>query len=307
MNRSPDTPVADAGAHNWVDRYAPAGWRPYMRLARLDRPIGIWLLLWPCWWSLALAAPQVGRRFPEPQLLVLFAVGAVVMRGAGCTFNDIADRDLDAKVARTASRPLPSGSVGLAGAALFLIAQALLGLLVLLSFNPFAVALGTASLLLVAVYPFMKRVTDWPQAVLGLTFNWGALLGWAATTGRLDVAPVLLYMAGVFWTLGYDTIYAHQDKEDDALIGVRSTALRLGARTKRWLWGFYGSAVALFAAAGWAAGLGPAFYLVLILVGGHFAWQISRLDTGEAKSCLAVFGSNRELGALVFVAIVAGA
>ena len=225
------TLLGDIPVGNWIDRWVPAPVRPYLRLMRLDRPIGTWLLLLPAWWSLALAAP----RWPDLGLMALFALGAVVMRGAGCTVNDIADHKFDAQVARTAARPIPSGAVSVLQALCFLGLQLGIGLAILLCLNGAALAWGAASLLLVIPYPFMKRITWWPQAWLGLTFNWGALLGWVAVTGRLDAAPLALYAAGLFWTLGYDTIYAHQDKEDDILIGVKSTALRLGAATPAWL------------------------------------------------------------------------
>ena len=238
--------ATDIPAGDWIDRWVPAGARPYLRLARIDRPIGIWLLMFPCWWSTALATPG----WPDPWLLLLFAMGAAIMRGAGCTLNDLADRDFDARVARTAGRPIPSGVVSVRRAVVFMIALCLSGLLVLLQFNAFAVALGASSLLLVVVYPFAKRVTYWPQVVLGLTFNWGALLGWAAVRGDLGWPAVVLYAAGLLWTLGYDTIYAHQDKEDDILIGVKSTALKLGPATKPWLWAFYAGATVLLALVG---------------------------------------------------------
>jgi 4-hydroxybenzoate polyprenyltransferase len=228
----PSSTVADAVRGHWVDRWLPEAWKPYARMARLDRPIGWWLLLWPCWWSAALAAAALGRAYPDPWHLVLFLIGAVAMRGAGCTYNDIVDRDIDAEVARTRSRPIPSGQVSVRSAKLFLLAQALVGLAVLLQFNRFAIFLGIASLLTVAVYPFLKRVTDWPQLGLGIAFSWGALMGWAAAFGSLALSPVLLYLGGIAWTIGYDTIYAHQDKEDDALVGVRSTARLFGARTR---------------------------------------------------------------------------
>lgn len=294
--------ASDIAAGNWVDRWLPAPVRPYVRLARLDRPIGIWLLMFPCWWGVALAAPG----WPDPWLLALFALGAAVMRGAGCTLNDIADRDVDARVARTASRPIPSGAISVGRAVAFMLALALAGLLVLVQFNRFAVAVGAASLVLVAVYPFAKRVTDWPQAVLGLTFNWGALLGWAAVTASLDWPALLLYAAGLFWTLGYDTIYAHQDKADDAIVGVRSTALRLGDASGPWLAGFYAAAIGLLAAAGWTAGLAWPFAVALTVVGGHFVWQIVTLDLGRPADCLAKFRANREVGLIVFAGIVAG-
>ena len=223
--------VADSTG-NWVDTLAPAWLRPYLRLARLDRPIGSWLLLIPCWWSSALAAVAAHARAPSLVQIVLFFVGAFAMRGAGCTWNDIVDRNLDAAVERTRSRPIPSGQVSVFQAALFLVLLALIGLAVLISFNGFTVALGIASLAIVAVYPFMKRITYWPQIVLGLAFSWGALMGWAAAFGSLALAPLLLYAGSIAWVIGYDTIYAHQDREDDALIGIKSTALLFGERTK---------------------------------------------------------------------------
>lgn len=296
------TPASDIKSGDWVDRLLPARVRPYARLARLDRPIGIWLLMFPCWWGTALAEPSQ----PSPWFLLLFAIGATVMRGAGCVINDIADRDFDARVARTALRPIASGAISLHEAIAFMLGLSLVGLAVLLQFNRFTVLLACASLVLVALYPLAKRVTDWPQAVLGLTFNWGALVGWAAVTGGLDLPALLLYAAGFFWTLGYDTIYAHQDKADDMLIGVRSTALRLGSLTRPWLAGFYAMAILLLAAAGWCAGLAWPFAVGLLIVAGHFAWQTMTLDIDDAKGCLARFRSNRHVGLIVFLAIVAG-
>ncbi len=309
MSVTDDARPADAAPITWVD-HVPAAVRPYLRLARADRPIGIWLLLWPCWWSILLAAPQAGFGFWTVIwivcLFVLFAVGAAVMRGAGCTYNDIVDRDIDAKVARTAGRPIPSGQVSLAMAWTFLVAQLAIGLVVLIQLNWFSIVLGALSLVPIAIYPFMKRITDWPQAFLGLTFNWGALLGWSAVTGGLAVAPVLLFVGCILWTLGYDTIYAHQDKEDDALIGVRSTARLLAGRTKPWLAGFYGGAWLLFLGAGAVAGMGLGFFVVLGAVAGHLAWQILRLDIDDGANCLSTFKSNRDLGLVMFVAILAG-
>ncbi|MGD9399687.1 MAG: 4-hydroxybenzoate octaprenyltransferase, partial [Methyloceanibacter sp.] len=217
---SASAPVADARAQNWVDRYAPAWALPYLRLARVDRPVGFYLLALPCFWSVGLAGIHTSAVYPDLRLLMLFAIGAIAMRGAGCTYNDIVDRDIDAKVARTRSRPIPSGQVSLSSAVVFLVAQCLVGLTVLLSLNGFSIWLGFAVVPIVALYPFMKRVSHWPQAVLGLAFNWGALMGWAAVAGGLDWAPVALYVGSVAWTIGYDTIYAHQDREDDALIGM---------------------------------------------------------------------------------------
>ncbi|MGB6565991.1 MAG: 4-hydroxybenzoate octaprenyltransferase, partial [Xanthobacteraceae bacterium] len=264
--------VADSTG-NWVDTIAPAWSRPYLRLSRLDRPIGSWLLLIPCWWSAALAAVAARPGAPSPWHftwhrvtwhLVRFFVGAFAMRGAGCTWYDIVDRDLDASVERTASRPIPSGQVSVRQAATFLVLQALVGFAVLLSFNGFTILLGIASLVIVAVYPFMKRITYWPQIVLGLAFSWGALMGWAAAFARLDPPALLLYAGSISWVIGYDTIYAHQDRDDDALIGIKSTALLFGPRTKPMLALFYGIAVILLGAAGYTAGAGLASALGLL-------------------------------------------
>ncbi|HLO76375.1 MAG TPA: 4-hydroxybenzoate octaprenyltransferase, partial [Magnetospirillum sp.] len=268
--RMPPTLDGDIPVGNWIDRWVPAATRPYLRLMRLDRPIGTWLLLFPCWWSAALAAP----RWPDAWLFVLFAVGSVVMRGAGCTINDIADHKFDAMVERTKGRPIPSGAVSVKRAALFLAVQLVIGLAILVQLNAVTIGLGIASLLLVFPYPLMKRITWWPQAWLGLTFNWGALMGWAAVRGDLEPPALLLYAAGILWTLGYDTIYAHQDKEDDALIGVKSTARRLGTATPRWLVGFYAGTVALIGAAGWSAGLSWPFYPLLAVAAVQLAWQV---------------------------------
>jgi 4-hydroxybenzoate polyprenyltransferase len=300
--KTSSTVLGDIPVGDWVDRLSPLPLRPYLRLMRLDRPIGTWLLLLPGWWSIALAA----KDWPDPRLLILFGIGAVVMRGAGCTFNDVVDRDFDGRVARTAARPIPSGAVTPRQAVLFLALQLVVGLIILLQFNMTSVALGTASLALVFTYPFMKRVTYWPQAWLGLTFNWGALLGWAAAGGGLHWAPLLLYVGGIFWTLGYDTIYAHQDKQDDALIGIRSTALRLGQATPRWLVAFYALALLLFAGAGWAADLSWPFFVLLVAAGGHLYWQIRTLDIDDWRNCLDKFNSNRVFGWLMMLAIVAG-
>jgi 4-hydroxybenzoate polyprenyltransferase len=297
--------VADAVHGHWADTVLPPGLRPYARLARWERPIGWWLLLWPCWWSAALAADAAGWRWPDPLHLVLFLIGSVAMRGAGCTWNDIVDRGIDGAVARTRSRPIPSGQVSVTAAWIFLGLQALAGLLVLLCFDRFTIGLGIASLGIVAVYPFMKRVTDWPQAVLGLAFSWGALVGWAAVFHRLDVAPVVLYLGAIVWTIGYDTIYAHQDKEDDAIVGVRSTARFFGAATKRWLWGLYGTAVAAMFAAFVLAGVGAWAFLGLAGFAGHLARQIVRLDIDDNDRCLALFRSNQWAGWLPFAGLLA--
>jgi 4-hydroxybenzoate polyprenyltransferase len=300
------TPVADSTG-NWVDRLAPVWGQPYLRLARLDRPIGAWLLLIPCWWSAGLAAIAAHQRGPRLIHLVLFFVGAFAMRGAGCTWNDIVDRDLDGAVDRTRSRPIPSGQVSVAQAALFLVAQLLVGLLVLIQFNAFAVATGIASLAIVAVYPFMKRITYWPQTVLGLAFSWGALMGWAAAFGSLDVRPLVLYAGSIAWVIGYDTIYAHQDREDDALIGIKSTALLFGDRTKPMLVMFFCLAAVLIGIAGALAGAGMVFWLGLAAFVAHLAWQIGRLDIRAPAVCLAVFKSERDAGLILFAAMVADA
>ena len=301
--------ASDIRTGDWIDRWAPRPAQPYLRLARLDRPIGTWLLLIPCWWGLALATASVRGPNPRDALVyaVLFTVGALVMRGAGCTWNDILDRDFDAQVARTAMRPIPSGAVSVRQAFAFLALQSLIGLGILLFFNSFTIFLAISSLLLVALYPLMKRVTYWPQAFLGLTFNWGALVGWAAVTGGLEAPALLLYAAGFFWTLGYDTIYAHQDKEDDVLIGVKSSALRLGASTRPWLWAFYGIAVALLVAAFWTAALRWPSFAFLALSAAQLGQQAAKVDLDDPKDCLAKFKSNRFAGLLVLAAILAGA
>ncbi len=304
MAGAADRSASDIARAHWAYRLAPAPARPYLMLARVDRPIGTWLLLFPCWWGMGLAAAATGSP-PDWRLALLFAIGALVMRGAGCTYNDLADRDIDAKVARTAERPIPSGRVSPRQATVFLTAQLLVGLAVLLQLNAFSIWLGIASLALVFTYPFMKRVTYWPQAWLGLTFNWGALMGWAAVTGSLAWPPVLLYLAGVAWTLGYDTIYAHQDREDDALVGVKSTALRLGGATKPWLAGFYGLTLALMLAAGLATGLAWPYLLGLAGVAAHFAWQVATLDIDDPAGCLARFNANRFVGWILLAAIAA--
>lgn len=294
--------VADAVRGSWVDTLAPASWRPYLRLARADRPIGSWLLLLPCWWSAAFAAIAAGHVLPNLWHMALFAIGAVAMRGAGCTYNDLVDRDIDAMVERTRSRPLPSGQVTGRQAKLFLIAQVVVGALVLLALaKPFAWALGIASIAIIAIYPFMKRITSWPQSVLGLAFSWGALMGWAAAFGRLDLPAVLLYAGSILWVIGYDTIYAHQDREDDAIVGVRSTALLFGERTPLYLSLFYSGAVFLFAAALWTLGGSVLAYCGLAAFALHLAWQVARIDIADPALCLRLFQSNRDAG-LIFLA-----
>jgi len=299
-----EAPVADA-AGNFVDTLAPLRMRPYLRLARLDRPIGSWLLLMPCWWSVALAAVAAGDALPSPWHVALFFVGAFAMRGAGCTWNDIVDRDIDGLVERTRSRPIPSGQVSVGEAAAFLAAQALVGFVVLVQFNGFAIATGVASLAVAAVYPFMKRITYWPQIVLGLAFSWGALMGWAARFGSLDPPALVLYAGAIAWVIGYDTIYAHQDRDDDALIGVKSTALLFGARTRPMLAAFYALAVVLIGAAGAMAGGGAWFALGLAAFAAHLAWQVWRLDIDDPDLCLALFRSNRDAGLILFAGLVA--
>jgi 4-hydroxybenzoate polyprenyltransferase len=297
--------IADAKPSNWVDAYAPSALKPYLKLARADRPIGVWLLLFPCWWSLALAHLSLGQAWINLWFAVLFAVGATVMRGAGCTWNDIVDRDFDGRVERTALRPIPSGQVSVRNAFLFAIGLSLTGFLVLIQFNWATIAIGILSLALVAAYPFAKRFTYWPQLVLGLTFNWGALVGWAAVTGGIGWPALLLYVGAVLWTIGYDTIYAHQDREDDALLGLKSTALKLGAKTKPALLVFYGGALVLWTAAFWTAGATGPGYLALLGVLAHFGWQISTLDVDETDNCLTRFKSNRFVGWIIVGGLVA--
>jgi 4-hydroxybenzoate polyprenyltransferase len=294
--------VADATG-NWVDGFAPAFTRPYLRLARLDRPIGSWLLLMPCWWSAGLAGMQIGA-LPSLWHIVLFFIGAFAMRGAGCTWNDLVDRDLDTKVERTRSRPIPSKQVTVAQATVFMLAQALIGFLVLVQFNRFTVMAGLASLLVVVIYPFMKRITYWPQIFLGLAFSWGALMGWPAAFGRLDWPAIVLYAGSISWVIGYDTIYAHQDREDDLLIGIKSTALLFGERTAPMLASFYAGAVVLIGIAGLMAGGGFIFMLGLIAFAAHLAWQVTRLDIHDSTHCLKQFKSNRDAGLILFGAML---
>jgi 4-hydroxybenzoate polyprenyltransferase len=296
------TDLSDIDHGDWVERHLPTSIRPYARLARLDRPIGTWLLLFPGWWGIALASGS----WPDPVLLLLFAIGAVAMRGAGCTLNDIADRHYDSQVARTRLRPLPSGAVSVGQAAVFLLLQLAIGAAVLSSLNRTSILLGLAVLGLIGTYPLMKRITYWPQVFLGLNFNWGALIGWTAVTGALAWPPLLLYLGGVFWTIGYDTIYAHQDKEDDVRIGVKSSAIALGSRTRPWLFAFYGAALLLWAAAGHVAGLGVMFRIGLAAAAGQLTWQAARVATDHPADCLAKFRSNRVVGWLMLAGIVAG-
>ena len=306
-NKRQATEIVADSTGNWVDTLAPGWLRPYLRLARLDRPIGSWLLLLPCWWSSALAAVAAHAKGPSLAHIALFFIGAFAMRGAGCTWNDIVDRDLDGSVERTRSRPIPSGQVSVAQAALFLILQALVGFAVLISFNGFTIGLGIASLAIVMVYPFMKRITYWPQIVLGLAFSWGALMGWPARFGQLDPPALLLYAGSIAWVIGYDTIYAHQDAEDDALIGIKSTALLFGARTRPALMAFYATAVVLIGGALWLAAARWPAWTGLVAFAAHLVWQIVRLDTSDPGLCLRVFKSNRDAGLLLFAGLLADA
>jgi 4-hydroxybenzoate polyprenyltransferase len=325
------SPLPDAAADNWVDRHAPLTWRPWLKLGRLDRPTGIWLLMLPGWQGIALSSGVDGA-WPDPVLLAKFAAGATLMRAAGCAYNDIVDRDIDAKVARTARRPIPAGDISLRGAWVFLVACALGGLAILLTLNILSLFLGVASLALVAAYPFMKRITWWPQAWLGLTFNWGALLGFAAARGGpssanlitlvvgawvsgydlsiftpgLPLSSALLYASGVAWTLGYDTVYALQDIEDDALAGVKSSARRLGAAAPRAILAFYAVSVALAVAAGWEAGLGVAYLVGVALFAAHLIRQALAVRIDDARGALSIFRSNTLAGAVLFAGLVAG-
>ncbi len=318
MSQTEGTPesqgqVADAVRGNWVDRYAPAATRPYLRLSRADRPIGTWLLFLPCLWGAGLAAAMTGPRGWDVWIVASCAVGAFLMRGAGCTWNDITDRHFDAQVARTRSRPIPSGQVTVRQALIWMILQALLAAAILFTYNWMSVALGVASLALVAIYPFAKRFTWWPQIFLGLAFNWGALLAWTAHTGNLAPPALLLYAAGIAWTLFYDTIYAHQDKEDDALIGVKSTARLFGDRTVPWLRGFMAAAVLLLSAAAIVALIdAPPLVLIAALAGAwafgwHLAWQLALLDTEDPDTCLRLFRSNRDAGLIPALFLAAAA
>lgn len=307
--QTPDGQVADAVDGNWVDTYAPAFARPYLRLSRADRPIGTWLLLLPCWWGLALAMLwDQTPRWEDLWIATGCAMGAFLMRGAGCTWNDITDRDFDAQVARTRSRPLPSGQVTVKQAVAWMVVQALLSLIILLTFDRAAIAMGVLALFPVAIYPFAKRFTWWPQAFLGLAFNWGALLAWTAHTGALHWPAVILYLAGIAWTLFYDTIYAHQDTEDDALIGVKSTARLFGQDTGRWLKYFLVATVALM---GWAVinavmPNGSILALVIALagpwaMGWHMAWQIRGLDLEDSAKLIQLFRVNRDTGLIPLI------
>jgi len=295
------TEQADAAPGGPFERLAPRPLKPYVALIRLDRPIGTWLLLWPGFWAIALAS----NGWPDIKLLALFAAGALVMRSAGCIYNDIVDRKFDAQVARTRNRPLASGALRVRNALAFMAILLGAGLAILLQLNALAIILGIGSLALIFTYPLMKRVTYWPQAFLGLTFNWGVLMGWAAVTGKLEWPAGLLYLGGIFWTLGYDTIYAHQDKEDDALIGVKSSALALGERTRPFLIAVYAASVACFAAAGALADIAWPFYAGLGAVALLFGWQALGVRIHDPADCLAKFKANLWVGLLLFGGILA--
>jgi len=289
----------DIKTNGWLGRIVPNALAPFVLLMRLDRPIGTWLLLLPCLWAIALSSKgdvNIG-------LLVLFAIGAMVMRGAGCTYNDIVDRNFDAQVERTAIRPIASGAISVYRARLFLITQLVIGLVILLQFNNWTIALGVFSLVLIFLYPFMKRHTFWPQAWLGLTFNWGALMGWTAVTGGLAWSAVALYGAGFFWTLGYDTIYAHQDKEDDILIGIKSSALALGPNTRPFIVAVYAISVVLICIAASLIELNLVFFLLITVATGQLVRQTATLDINDAENCLERFKSNRDFGLIVALAL----
>ena len=298
--------ASDIQRDSWLLRMAPEAVRPYLRLMRADRPIGTWLLLIPGLWSIAMSASYGGLGPPPAGTVLLFAVGAFVMRGAGCVVNDLWDRDIDGKVARTATRPIASGEVSVMQAMSFLAALLLVGLLILVQFDKTTIVLGIASLGLVAVYPLMKRITYWPQAFLGLTFNWGALVGWTAVLGELDTPALLMYVAGFFWTLGYDTVYGHQDKADDILVGVKSAAIKLGDRTRPFVRIFFATTLVMLAVAGTLSGLGWFYFVMLSAAGVHFAWQAATLDIDDPDNCLMRFKSNRDTGLMIFLGIIIG-
>lgn len=302
---SETTKIADAAAASWVDNL-PNSLIPYAQLMRLDRSIGWWLLLLPCWWGLALAQIAAGGGLPDLWKAFLFLIGAIVMRGAGCTLNDIVDRNIDNKVERTRLRPLPAGLISVRSAFIFLVAQLLLGFVILLQFNYLTSITAIASLAIVAVYPFMKRITYWPQVVLGLAFNWGALLGWTSVHNSIALAPILLYLGGISWTLAYDTIYAHQDKDDDALIGVKSTAIRFGGATIYWLVFFFALALALIDASLWLVSAPLPAHVGVVGAALHAAWQVSRFDGNNSLMCLKLFRANRMFGVIVLLGLLIG-
>ena len=299
--------VADAHAQNWSDKWLPDRITPYARLMRLDRPVGVWLLMWPCFWGQILALTEAELNgglytisfWEQLKYVALCLIGAVIMRGAGCVYNDLVDYKYDMQVERTKSRPLPAGDVSTGQAKKFLLFLLLAGLLVLIQFNWFTIFVGAASLVLVAIYPWMKRFTYWPQAFLGLAFNWGALVGFGAVNGYLSGAALLLYASGFFWTIGYDTIYAHQDKDDDMMIGLKSTAILFGNRTKLWLVILYGLFIACLTISGLLAGFNLVFLVLMPLLIAQLIWQIYKLDLNDSDLCLKLFKSNIMFGGLV--------
>ncbi len=303
MERPAAPSLPDAVRGHWAERWAPPSLKPYLRLARIERPIGWWLLLLPCWWSAALAALHAGQPWPDPLHCILFLIGAVAMRGAGCTYNDIVDRDLDTRVERTRQRPLPSGQITLKGARVFLALQGLVGLIVLLQFNGFAIATGFASLGIVALYPFMKRFFWMPQIVLGLAFAWGALMGWAAAFGAMDWAAILLYLGSIAWVVGYDTIYALQDIEDDEIAGIKSSARFFGEQVTLGVGICYALTVIFIAAAFVQAGAGWISFAGLGLFVLHLGWQAARIDRSDGAGALRLFRSNRDAGLVLFAAM----
>ncbi len=305
MSKASPTTIKDAVKNSWIDDLPP-NLLPYAQLIRLDRPIGWWLLLLPCWWALALAQIAKGGGWPNLYFAVLFLIGAIVMRGAGCVLNDLVDRNIDAKVERTRERPLPSGRVSTRAAIIFCCALMLIGLIVLLQFNALTIKTAIASLIIVAIYPFMKRITFWPQAVLGLAFNWGAIVGWTAVMGEINLPCIALYGGGILWTLAYDTIYAHQDKDDDALIGVKSTALMFGKSTIYWLASFFTGSLALIDTSLWLVSAPLTAHMGVAAAALHAAWQVSRFDDTNAALCLQLFRANRNFGLLICVGLLIG-
>ena len=298
--------ASDIEVDHWILRIAPQSWRPYLRLIRADRPIGTWLLLIPCLWSVTIASNVAGLGAPNPWYIALFTVGSFVMRGAGCAINDLWDRDIDARVARTATRPIASGEISVVAGLIFLAGLLLVGLVVLLQFNTSTITLGVASLGLVATYPLMKRVTYWPQAFLGLTFNWGALLAWVAVEVAISETTVMIYIACILWTLGYDTIYGHQDKEDDIHVGVKSSSIKLGEKTKPFVMVMYAGTTVLLGIAGSMVGLNWVYFAALGVVAMQFTWQVLTLDIDNPDNCLARFKSNRDAGLIIFIGCLLG-
>jgi 4-hydroxybenzoate polyprenyltransferase len=297
--------IMDALRGSWVQSL-PAALRPYAQLMRLDRPIGWWLLLLPCWWGLVLAQIAAGGGWPNLKYAALFMIGAIAMRGAGCTLNDIVDRKIDAAVERTRMRPLPAGLVTVNQATVFLVAQLLLGLVVVLQFNWLTVSTAIASLAIVAIYPYMKRITYWPQVILGFAFNWGALLGWTSVHNTMSLAAVSLYGGGIFWTLAYDTIYAHQDKDDDVLIGVKSTALKFGTATPKWLIFFFSFSLMLIDLGMWLVHAPLIAHIGVAGAAFHATWQVLRFNGDDAATCLHVFRANRVLGLIILAGLFVG-